>query len=227
MSTSTTAMGININVREGCGAVTTHAQPSGLTDSWSLKYCPTMRSPWSASHRHVRNIMTGSIVNVLPVLNSWSSMLLSFAAWIQLSFLSTYTKSAIHRALQGAIPRVLTRTPWDISLSLSFRCSILPLLPCDKSRIMKHLTTRLRIHAAWQYMPTPPGIYPFPTTVTPIALSGAMITPSSNKCVAWPRGDTGGRWQSQWPYHSLKYRDRLRVHSDSLAMTSVYRCHTV
>ena len=151
MSTSTTAMGININVREGCGAVTAHAQPSGLTDSWSLKYCPTMQSPWSASHRHVRNIMTGSIVNVLPFLNTWSSMLLSFAAWIQLSFLSSYPKSAIHRALQGAIPRVLSRTPWDISLSLSFCRSILPLLPCDKSRIMRHLTTWLRIHAVWQY----------------------------------------------------------------------------
>ena len=76
-------------------------------------------------------------------------------------------------------------------------------------------------------VPTPPGIYPFPTVVMPIALSGAMITPSSNKCVASPRGDTGGRWQSQWPCHSLKYRDRSRVHSDSLALTSVYRCHTV
>ena len=75
--------------------------------------------------------MTGSIVNVLPLLNSWSSMLLSFAAWIQLSFLSSYPKSAIHRALQGAIPRVLSRTPWDISLSLSFCRSILPLLPCE------------------------------------------------------------------------------------------------
>ena len=71
--------------------------------------------------------MTGSIVNVLPFLNTWSSMLLSFAAWIQLSFL----------------------------------------------------------------------------------------------------GDTDGRWQSQWPCHSLKQRDRSRVHSDSLALTSVYRCHTV
>ena len=76
-------------------------------------------------------------------------------------------------------------------------------------------------------VPTPPGIYPFPTVVMPIALSGAMITPSSNKCVASPRGDTGGRWQSEWPCHSLKYRDRSRVHSDSLALTSVYRCHTV
>ena len=87
MSTSTTAMGININVRQGCGAVTTHAQPSGLTDSWSLKYCPTMQSLWSASHRHVRNIMTGSIVNVLPFLNSWSSMLLSEASLLGFSYL--------------------------------------------------------------------------------------------------------------------------------------------
>ena len=78
-------------------------------------------------------------------------MLLSFAAWIQLSFLSSYPKLAIHRALQGAIPRVLSHTPWGISLSLSFYRVILPLLPCDKSRIMKHLTTWLRIHAVWQY----------------------------------------------------------------------------
>ena len=227
MSTSTTAMGININVREGCGAVTTHAQPSGLTDSWSLKYCPTMQSPWSASHRHVRNIMTGSIVNALPFLNTWSSMLLSFAAWIQLSSLSSYPKSAIHRALQGAVPRLLSPTPWDISLSLFFCRSILPLLPCDKSRIMRHLTTWLRIHAVWQYSAYTSWHLPSPTVVMPIALSGAMITPSSNKCVASPRGDTDGRWQSQWPCHSLKYRDRSRVHNDSLAVTSVYRCHTL
>ena len=154
-------------------------------------------------------------------------MLLSSAAWIQLYFLSSYPKSAIHCALQGAILRELSRTPWDISLSLSFYRSILPLLPCDKSRIMKHLTTWLRIHAVWQYNAYTSCIYPFLTTVTPIALSGAMITPLSNKCVAWPRGDTGGRWQSQWPCHSLKYRDRSRVHSDSLAMTSVYCCHSV
>ena len=59
--------------------------------------------------------------------------------------------SAIHRALQGTIPRVLSRTPWGISLSLSFCRSILPLLPCDTSHIMKHLTTWLHIHAIWQY----------------------------------------------------------------------------
>ena len=78
-------------------------------------------------------------------------MLLSFAAWIQLSVLSGYPKSAIYRALQGAVSRVLSRTPWDTALSLSFCLSILPLLPCDKSHVMKHLTTWHRIHAIWRY----------------------------------------------------------------------------
>ena len=54
-------------------------------------------------------------------------MLLSFAAWIQLSFLSGYPKSTIHRALQGTIPRVLSSIPWDIFLSLSFCRSIPPI----------------------------------------------------------------------------------------------------
>ena len=122
---------------------------SGLTDSWSLKICPTLQSPWF--HRHVRNIMMGFIVNVLPFSNSWSCMLLSFAPWIELGFLSRYPKSAIYRALQGTVSRRLSRTPWDTSLSLSFCLSIPPLLPCDKSHIMKHLTTWLRIHAVWRY----------------------------------------------------------------------------
>ena len=78
-------------------------------------------------------------------------MLHSSAAWIQLSFLSSYPKSAIHRALQGGIPLVLSCTPWDISLSLSFCRSILPVLLWDNSHIMKHPATWLRIHAVWQH----------------------------------------------------------------------------
>ena len=88
-------------------------------------------------------------------------MLLNCGASIQLSFLSSYPKSPIHRALQGAIPRVLSRTPWDISLSLSFCRSILPLRPCDKSRIMKHLTTWLCIHAVGQNNACTPWHLPF------------------------------------------------------------------
>ena len=153
-------------------------------------------------------------------------MLLSLVAWIQLSFLSGYPKSAIYRALQGAVPQVLSHTPWDTALSLSSGLSILPLLPCDKSHVTKHLTTWLRIHAVWRY-DAYTSIYPFRTSVTPIVPSGAMVTPSSNKCVAWPHEAKGGEWQIHCMCHSLKYRDRLWVHSDSLATTSVYRYHTM
>ena len=69
-----------------------------------------------------------------------------------------FPKSAIQCVFQGAVPLVLSSTPWDISLSLS----ILPLLPCEKSHIMKHLTTWLRIHAIWQYDAYTSWHLPFP-----------------------------------------------------------------
>ena len=108
-------MGFSINV--GPAAVTFHAQPHGLDSSWSLKYCTPLQSPYFVSHRHLRNIIIGSIVNVLPFQSSWAGLLLSFAAWSHLSLLSDYPKSCIARALFAVVLRVRSCTPWDDPLT--------------------------------------------------------------------------------------------------------------
>ena len=97
-----------------------HKDAYGQTQGEGLKFCLTLQSIWSCSHWHLCSIMVGSIVNVLPFVSSWRGILLSFASWIQMDLLCRFPKSSVARAFHVAVPRMLSRIAWDITLPRMF-----------------------------------------------------------------------------------------------------------
>ena len=117
MTHSLTAMGFTTHI-QGCHSPLFYAQPSGLTSTWHLKYTVTLQTPQSKAHKHISNIIVGAVLNVQPFLHTWISCLLSITAWAQMACLSGYSRSTVLRALHSAVPRIISRTPWDVDNTL-------------------------------------------------------------------------------------------------------------
>ena len=75
-----------------CIRVGGHCILRGISTCFLVRcqFCPTLQSPWSCSHHVIRNIIVGPIVSDLPFITSWTGMLHSFVAWIQISFLNRF-----------------------------------------------------------------------------------------------------------------------------------------
>ena len=111
------AMGITTHVHEQHPPLV-YAQPARLTSQWKLKYTVTLQSPTGHTHKHISSIIVGAVLNVQPFLNSWDPCLLSMTPWAQLASLSGYSRRTILRALHSVVPRIVSKTPWDIDGTL-------------------------------------------------------------------------------------------------------------
>ena len=121
-----------------------YSQPSGLTGTWHLKYTVTLQSPPAHAHKDVSNIIVSA---VLSFLHTWAGCLLSIASWAQLACLSGYPQSTVLRALHSAVPRIISRTPWDVDSTLQWCCHVVYVLPATCDTIFFRLRRWLQAHA--------------------------------------------------------------------------------
>ena len=148
MTTSVTAMGITVHLHKAHPPLI-YTQPSGLTNTWCLKYSVTLQSPWARDYKHVASIIVSAVLNVQPFLHSWLGVLISITAWCQISLLSGYPRSAVLRALHSAVPRIVSRTPWDVEATQAWTVHILYSLPSTRDTIFYRLRQWLQGHGLW------------------------------------------------------------------------------
>ena len=148
MTTSVTAMGITVHLHQAHPPLI-YTQPSGLTNTWCLKYSVTMQSPWARDYKHVASIIVSAVLNVQPFLHSWLGVLISITAWCQILLLSGYPRSAVLRALHSAVPRIVSRTPWDVEATQAWTVHILYSLPSTRDTIFYRLRQWLQGHGLW------------------------------------------------------------------------------
>ena len=109
----------------------------------------TMQSPWARDYKHVASIIVSAVLNVQPFLHSWLGVLISITAWCQISLLSGYPRSAVLRALHSAVPRIVSRTPWDVEATQAWTVHILYSLPSTRDTIFYRLRQWLQGHGLW------------------------------------------------------------------------------
>ena len=148
MAPSLKAMGFTVHLHEGCPPLV-YAQPSGLTYSWHLKYTVTLQTPHIHAHKQMSNIIVGAVLNVLPFLHTWISCLLSITAWAQVACLSGYSRSTVLRALHSAVPRIISRTLWDLDNTLQWCRHATYILPSTRDTIFFRLHCWAQRHAVW------------------------------------------------------------------------------
>ena len=123
-----------------------YTQPSGLKHDWDLKYSVTMQSPWAGDYKHITGIIVGVVLNVQPFLHSWLGFLVSITIWYQIALLSDYPRSAVLRALHPAVPRIVSRTPWDVEATQAWALHVLYIPPATRNTIFHRLRAWLRNH---------------------------------------------------------------------------------
>ena len=148
MQPSITAMGFTVHIH-GDHPPLVYSQPSGLTSAWHLKYTVTLQSPPAHAHKHISNIIVSAVLNIHPFLHTWAGCLLSVASWAQLACLSGYPRSTVLRALHSAVPRIISRTPWDVDSTLGWCCHVVYFLPATRDTVFFRLRRWLQAHAVW------------------------------------------------------------------------------
>ena len=148
MSMSLTAMGMTTHLK-GTHPPLIYAQPAGLTSDWHLKYTVTMQTPTTHAHKHISGIIVSAVLNVHPFLHTWLGCLLSLTSWSQLAILSGYSRSTVLRALHSAVPRVISRTPWDVDSTLQWCCHATYILPCTRDTLFFRLHRWLQGQTVW------------------------------------------------------------------------------
>ena len=148
MSMSLTAMGMTTHLK-GTHPPLIYAQPAGLTSDWHLKYTVTMQTPTTHAHKHISSIIVSAVLNVHPFLHTWLGCMLSLTSWSQLAILSGYSRSTVLRALHSAVPRVISRTPWDVDSTLQWCCHATYILPCTRDTLFFRLHRWLQGQTVW------------------------------------------------------------------------------
>ena len=108
-----------------------------------------MQSPWARDYKHIASIIVSAVLNVQPFLHSWLGILINITAWCQISLLSGYPRSAVLRAPHSAVPRIVSRTPWDVEATQAGTMHILYSLPSTRDTIFYRLRQWLQGHSLW------------------------------------------------------------------------------
>ena len=146
MTTSVIAMGIIVHLHNAHPPLI-YTQPSGLMTAWCFKYSVTMQSPLARDYKHIASIIVSVVLNVQPFLHSWGGILISITTWCQISLLSGYPRSAVLRALHPAVPRIVSRTPWEVEATSAWAVHILYSLPSTRDTIFYRLRKWLHSHS--------------------------------------------------------------------------------
>ena len=142
MRPSLRILGLTIYLHQ---AVVTYSTPSALTDSWKLKWGPSLHSPWAMCSASLGNIFTGSLINGMPFDYSWVCFLLSISTWLQVAVLCQHPVATVLRAMKIAIHKYCARSPWCVDASISWavlQCRHLPTTPHDSASLLQIRLTR-------------------------------------------------------------------------------------
>ena len=174
MQPTITAMGFTVHVH-GDSPPLVYSQPSGLTSTWHLKYTVILQSPPTHAHKHMSNIIVSAVLNIHPFLHIWAGCLLSIASWAQLACLSGYPQSIVLRALHSAVPRIISRTPWDVDSTLPWCCHVVYFLACTCDTVFFRLGRWLQAHVYGLLQRMPLGTCPTRGHAAPSVPTGATI----------------------------------------------------
>ena len=213
MGPSLTTMGFTTHLVPDCPQLI-YAQPSGLTKDWHLKYSATLQTPNATTHKRVSNIIVGAVLSVEPFLHTWISCLLSITTWAQIACFFGYSRSAVSREVHSAVPRRISRAPWDVDSTLHWCRHVTYILPATRDTIFFRLHRWVQSTADWchgayasWHMPRPgpradirtDSCFHFPViqSLTPLR------NPASSICLGrQPRGEGG---VSVSIYHRTQY----------------------
>ena len=134
MQPTITAMGFTVHV-DGDSPPLVYSQPSGLTGTWHLKYTVTLQPPPTNAHKHISNIIVSAVLNIHTFLHTWAGCIFSIVSWAQLACLSGYPQSTVLRAPHSAVPRIISRTPWDVDSTLNCCCHVVYFLPATRNTV--------------------------------------------------------------------------------------------
>ena len=127
-----------------------YTQPSGLTSTWAVKYTVTLQTPHTHAHKHISNIMGGgAVLNVQPFLPTRISCLPSITSWAQIARSSGYSRSTVLRGMPSAVPRIISRTLWDVDSTLQWCCHAAYVFPCTRDAIFFRLRRWIQQRAVW------------------------------------------------------------------------------
>ena len=125
------------------------AHPSAFTDQWDLKLGPPLQSTWAVQDGSLANLYTSVLVNALPFIRSWSALLLSCTAWINMGLLCGHHPAVTLRAAHRALTCVIARTPYAVEPSRKCIAYIMPHLPAQKSTVARLVCMWLQHSAHW------------------------------------------------------------------------------
>ena len=94
------------------------------------------------------SIIVGAVLNVQPFLQSLVACL-CITLWAQLASLSGYSRPTVLRALHSAVPRIVSRTPWDVDGTLEWCRHIAYVLPCSRDTVFYRLCRWIVTQAVW------------------------------------------------------------------------------
>ena len=109
----------------------------------------TLQSPPSQAYKHISSIIVSAVLNIHPFLGSWISCLLSITSWAQIARLSGYSRATVLRALHSAVPRIISRTLWDVDSTLLWCKIAVYVLPCTWDTVFFRLHRWVQHHAVW------------------------------------------------------------------------------
>ena len=102
------------------------AEPSALTENWTLRLAEPLLTPTCAYPAYLGAIFTGVLKNGLPFTDGWAGQILSAEAWLQVAILLGYSRAEAMRAMhKGLHPAYATPNP-TTSRPLSKLCTVFP-----------------------------------------------------------------------------------------------------
>ena len=75
--------------------------------------------------------------------------LVSITSWAQVACLSGYSRPTVLRALHSVVPRIISRTPWDLDSTLAWCCHITYTLPATRDTIFFRVHRWVKNQAVW------------------------------------------------------------------------------
>ena len=95
------------------------------------------------------NIFIGSLIDAMPFYFSWSCLLLSAAAWMQVALLCDHAPANALRAMKTAVRKCCARTPWCVTATVDWNVLIVRHLPAPPEYVVEVLASWLNRQAVW------------------------------------------------------------------------------
>ena len=113
MGSECRAMGMSMVLNRGAQSLC-YTHPVCLTDQWDLKWGTALQTPGVDGRRFLHTLFYGVLQNIRPFLMSWSSVLLSVAAWMQVALLAGYPRRVVRSTMIFAARKFASVVGYDV-----------------------------------------------------------------------------------------------------------------